>query len=511
LKNNVYASIELGSFEIKILVCNIREERLFVLAQKSVPSVGIERGQITNFDKLVSQMKQLKASVEGDLGQSLKQVMLILPTIDAVVEPVISKINLDVKQPITSVEVRKLLRQVMNLPHEEMQLPINVVPRLFRIDENHVVQNPRGISGMSLSLEGSRIVMPTMVVSNLIHATESAGFEISEIVAGSVAEALSALNSPEMFARSCQINLGHLMTTMTVVNDGRIIYSHTLPIGGHNVTCSIVEELQIPYDVADKLKVDFGTYIIDGDDTGENQIIYIDDSADELRYITHRMLNTVITQQYDQLFKLIRTHVSDHFRLKEDEYHYSLSGGASGLPNVLYALYAQLPYMATIHKPTMLGARCGKYTPIIGSTIFAHEITLLIGSKKDSIELDFEKKPEVKRDTVVPFSTSTLQEKPEMVTTSQPVEEQVNPLSLKDEILSQTQQLRELANMHPSETEVVETDKVDVQPQKEMKLFDDLAFDPMVEVESSEYMDKKLENSGMFVKLFDMIFNESEE
>jgi len=499
LKNNVYASIELGSFEIKMLVCNIREERLFVLAQKSIPSMGIERGQITNFDKLIGQMKKLKASVEDDLGQTLKQVMLVLPTIDATIEPAISKINLDVKQPITSVEVRKILRQIMNQPHEEMQLPVNIVPRLFRIDENHIVQNPRGISGMSLSLEATRILMPGMIVSNLVHATESAGFEISEIIAGSIAEALSALHSPEMFARSCQINLGHLMTTITVINDGRIIHSHGFTMGGHNVTCAIAEELQLSYDIAEKLKIDFGAVISDSESTDERQVVYIDDSKEELRYITRHMLNTIITGQYDQIFKLIKNHVADGIRLREEEYHYSLSGGASQLPNILNSLYTHLPYGATVYKPSMLGARCGKYAPIVGSTIFAHELSLLIGSKKDSLELDFGKKPETVPDIVVRAPAPVPEEEYEIPLSSQPVEEGVSMLSLKDEILTQ-------------QPETGQTEKTEeIEHTKEMKLFDDLAFDPIEDDETSDYMDKKLENSGMFVKLFDMIFNESEE
>ena len=499
----MYASIELGSFEIKMLVCNIREERLFVLAQKSLPSVGIERGQITNFDKLIGQMRKLKEMIEDDLKQAIDQVMLVLPTIDATVESIISKINLDVKQPISSAEIRKILRQVMNQPHEEMQLPVNVVPRLFRIDENHVVQNPRGISGMSLSLEATRILMPTTAVSNLVHATESTGFEISEIVVGSVAESLSALCSPEMFARSCQINLGHLMTTITIMNAGRIIHSHTFPIGGHVITCAIVEALQIPYDVADKLKVDFGAVINEGEAADDQQIIYIDDNEEGRRYITRHMLNTIITEKYDQIFKLIKSHLVDGLRLKEEEYHYSLSGGVSQLTNVLVSLYAHLPYAATTYKPAMLGARLEKYGSIVGSTIFAHELSLLIGSKKDSVERDFDQKSNRKSMSTALPASSPLEDE-ELVFSSQPAKERVSTLSLKDEILTQTQDLKKNEDVNDRLTDSTEDTK-------EMKLFDDLAFDSTEDNQSSEYMNKKLENSGMFVKLFDMIFNENEE
>ena len=355
MKNNIYTCIEIGSYEIKILVCNLREERLFVLAQKCIESMGIERGQITNFDKLVGQIKKIKELAELDLKQSLRNLILTVSPIDVVVENVIGKINLDVNQPISSDDVRKLFRQVMEQPHIETHLAVSLIPRLFRIDENHIVQNPRGLSGMSLGIEAQRVLMPTTTVSNLVHAVESSGFKVDDIIIGSISETLLALTTPEMYARTCHINIGHSMTTLTIVNDGKILHARSLSIGGRDITRAISEKFNIPEKIADQLKVAYGKVIPHAEVINDHQIIHVEDTNEEMRFITRGMLNEIITDWGDKLFKVIKVHIVDEMRLREQEYHYSLAGGTAELPNILYSLQSQLPMVATIHRPTMLG------------------------------------------------------------------------------------------------------------------------------------------------------------
>ena len=129
-------------------------------------------------------------------------MILTISPIDVAIEHVLGKINLDVNHPINLHDVRHLFRQVMEQPHIETHLPVSLIPRLFKIDENHVVQNPRGLSGMSLGVEVGRVLMPTTTVSNLVHAVESSGFKVDDIIIGSISETLLALTTPEMYART---------------------------------------------------------------------------------------------------------------------------------------------------------------------------------------------------------------------------------------------------------------------------------------------------------------------
>ena len=512
MKNNIYTCIEIGSYEIKILVCNLREERLFVLTQKCIESMGVERGQVTNFDKLVGQIKKIKELAELDLRQPLKSLILTMSPIDAVIEPVLCKINLDVKQPINSNDVRKLFRQAMSQPYDETYLPVSLVPRLFKIDENHVVQNPRGLSGLSLGVEAGRVLMPATTVSNLVHAIEASGFKVSDIVVGSISETLLALTTPEMYARTCHINVGHSMTTLTVVNDGKIAHARSLSIGGRDITRQIAEKFNIPENIADQLKVDYGRVIPHAEAMPDNQVIYVDDSNEGMKFITRGMLNEVITDRSDKLFKIIKIHIVDEMKLREQEYHYSLAGGTAELPNILYSLQSQLPMVATIHRPTMLGVRNSKFSGLVGSAIFTHELTLLLGSNSNTQSLEFN--VEAEKSAVETPSKPRVKTKKDIIPQIDKEKGLSLPLALDKE--EDTQSLKDaIAAISAKDREVVDASDGEVTDANKIDIYDDFdntePLDDEVPELADDYIDQKLENSGVLVRFFDRIFNENDE
>ena len=150
------------------------------------------------------------------------------------------------------------------------------------------------------------------------------------------------------------------------------------------------EKFDIPEKLANQLKIDFGKVIPHAEEMPDHQVIYVNDHHEEMNFITRGMLNEVITDWGDKLFKVIKTHLVDEMRLKEQEYHYSLAGGTAELPNILYSLQSQLPMVATIYRPTMLGVRDSKFSSLVGAAIFAHELTLLLGSNSNTQSLEFD-------------------------------------------------------------------------------------------------------------------------
>lgn len=501
MKNNIYTCIEIGSFEIKLLVCNFREERLFVLTQKCVASAGIDRGQITNFDKLVNQIKKVKKLAEQDLKQPLKNIVLTIPPIDITIEYVMGRLNLDVKQPIQTDDVRKLFRQVMEQSHYEGVLPVGLVPRQFKIDENHIVQNPRGLSGMNLGIEASRILMSATPVANLVHAVESSGFKVDEIIVGSIAETLLVLETPEMYARTCHINIGHGMTSLTIVNDGKIIQARTLPIGGRDIIRAIADQFNISEELASRLKIRYGQINAHTFEEPSQQVIYIDEQASEMKFITRAMLNAVITEVVDGIFKNIRQHIVDELRLREQEYHYSLSGGVAELPNILTSLQNQLPMAASIFRPSMLGIRNTKFSSIIGTAILAHELTLLLGTNPNAQKFEFETPNEVEK-VVTPRFKTKQDIIPQVEKVSPPKKQVESPTSLKEAIAG-------VASVGVEEKSIEKTKKIPI--------YDDLIEEsaPLLEDAGLEidetYIDQKLSNSGALARFFGRILNENDE
>jgi len=532
LENNVYTCIDIGNYEIKLLVCHIREERLFVLSQKTIKSMGIERGQITNFDKLVDQIKKIKEQAESDLKKPLKKLTLSLPPISVAVESVAGKINLDVNHQVGSKDVRYLFRQVMEQPHADAYLPVGLIPRIFRIDESQVVQNPRGLTGMNMGIEAQRILAPTTLVSNLVHVVESAGFRVEEIAVGSISETLLTLTTPETFARTCHINIGHTVTTVTVVNDGKIIHSRSSSIGGRDISRAIAEKFKISEKVADELKVKYGKILIHEADVMDNQVIYIDHTQKEMNYITRGMINSIITDWTVKLFAAVRDHITGNLRLKEEEYHYSLAGGMAELPNIIYALKTVFASQKNLvlQRPTMLGVRDSKFFGLVGVAIFAHELNLLLGSKVEEKSVE-EKEIPVDEEEILEADILNnfipLNEKISPTMSSVPSDDIIKPQSLKEAIAGMSvPNAAAKSKPHPKieyvgvEEEATiriptvgssivgspiadsTTAKVKIVGEDINDLDDDF---------SDDYIDEKLGSSGVLVRFLDKIFNENEE
>ncbi|MGL4335660.1 MAG: cell division protein FtsA [Turicibacter sp.] len=441
MKNNIYACLEIGCAESRIIICNIRQERLYVLSHAEVQTEGIEQGNVVNVNQVVGTLKTLKQKVEQDLNQEIQGVLLSIPSIDINLDNVKTSVSLKANKPINSSEIKQLFRNIINQPIYRDQIVVNVVPRAFVVDEKNLIQNPIGIIGQNLMLRAQKITASSSLVYNLINVVELAGFRITDIMLGSMAESMYALTVRQSQEGTCLINIGHSMTTVTVINEGKLLCSISLSIGGQTVTEDIAKAFNIDESMAEQLKISFGhANCIEG----ISEIVYTEEKSDDFICITRQALSDVITSRYESILKLVKQYLTEN-GYKHDSIHYVFTGGASeldGLGALAKAIYGQ---EIVVFRPSMLGVRHSRFVNLIGMATFGHEMSMLTGQKNNCI--DFEAYVET---TVV--SSKENQKK-------QPI------------AVGQTKQ----------------------------------------KSQEKSFMDNKLENSGVLVRIFDMIFDEKEE
>ena len=387
LKNNIYACLEIGCAEIRMVICNIKEERLYVLARESIESKGVENETITNVNQVVGSLKKLKANVELSLNQKVEQVLLAIPTVDVVVKDAESTVKLGLTQPINFANIKQLFRNVSDQSQSNVHTTVNIVPRLFKVDKRHVVQNPYGVTGNEVSLVAQKMLAPSTVVSGLINIVELAGFMVADVIIGSVAETLYTLNSPELLKSSSHINIGKTSTIITIVQAGKIISTkRALSIGGQHVTEAIKETFGIDEATAERLKVRFGQIGYGKDHFQE--IVHVHEVDGKLSYITRQKLKEVISACYEMIFKMIRQYMVEEMLIYEAPLHYVLVGGGSEVKGISEFAKQILGEEVVVGLPSMVGVRHAKYTKLIGMAILAHEMALLTNRKNDIIDVD---------------------------------------------------------------------------------------------------------------------------
>ena len=76
---HVYASIDIGSDSVKVVVCELYRNHLNLLAATSVPSKGIKKGLIVNPDLAKESIISALKEAEAMLGVRIKKVIATVP------------------------------------------------------------------------------------------------------------------------------------------------------------------------------------------------------------------------------------------------------------------------------------------------------------------------------------------------------------------------------------------------------------------------------------------------
>ena len=80
---NTYTSIDIGSDLIKVVVCQLFDNKLNLLAASSVKSEGIRYGELTNKTQLKTSIKKAIDEVEEMLGFNIDKVLLSVSSMDS--------------------------------------------------------------------------------------------------------------------------------------------------------------------------------------------------------------------------------------------------------------------------------------------------------------------------------------------------------------------------------------------------------------------------------------------
>jgi len=80
---HIYTSVDIGSDSIKIIVCELYQNKLNLLAASSFKSKGIKKGLITDVDLASLTVKQAFTETEQMLGIKIKRVIASVPSYNA--------------------------------------------------------------------------------------------------------------------------------------------------------------------------------------------------------------------------------------------------------------------------------------------------------------------------------------------------------------------------------------------------------------------------------------------
>jgi len=160
-------------------------------------------------------------------------------------------------------EIDKMVEDLENIsvrPGEEI---ITVIPQRFAIDSIRETVDPVGEVGEVLMGYFQIITGNQAEIKKIFRCINDANLNVNDIILEPIASSMVCLTQEEKQQGVVLVDIGGGTTDVVIYLDGNPVFTKVIPIGGSIITKDIASVCQIPEDMAEKLKVSYGTCVVE--------------------------------------------------------------------------------------------------------------------------------------------------------------------------------------------------------------------------------------------------------
>ena len=371
---HIFTSIDIGSDTIKIVVCELFNNKLNLLAASSVKSRGIKKGLIADAYEASACIKEGFNELEEMLGIKLKKVIATVPGYNT--EYTMVKADTEIKSEdgiVNGDDIDKLLRKAIKnkkIPDTEL---VGVIPIDFTVDSKTGVKDPKGMKCASLSVRAIMVSTAKKNVYSVVGVLENLGLEVVDIAIGSIGD-IYALKTRELEQQvGAIINIGHETTTVSLYNKGIVVKSSVLGYGSKNIENDLAYIYKLKPEYARKVKELFAlahkTY------ASKTDTYEVVDKTGENIKINQFEASEVVMSRIEEILVLARKEIN--ILTKREVDYILISGGTSSMNNFSLIAEDVLGKIAKLGNIRIVGVRNNKYSVALGNIVyFIHKLRL---------------------------------------------------------------------------------------------------------------------------------------
>ena len=361
---HVYASIDIGSDSIKVVVCELYQNHLNLLAATCSPSSGIKKGLIVEPEKAKDSIIRALKETEAMLGVRIKKVIATVPCHRALYKIIKGECKvagdlIDGNDVINS--YKDGIKKNLNI-NEEF---VNVIPIDFNINGKTIIKDPKNFPGEILSGRAMMITTPKKNVYSVATIIESIGVELADISVGSVGDINTFRNKELDENISAVINIGADITTVSLYNKGIPVSTKIIGGGGKEIDKDLAYTYRISTVDARKIKETFA--LADDRNANKNSFYEVKDIEGKTLKLNQEEVSKICKSRISEILGLAKSEIGD---LTNKQIQYIIvTGGISNMVDFESTLN-EIMFSARKGKVKLIGVRNNKYSTAIGNIIY---------------------------------------------------------------------------------------------------------------------------------------------
>ncbi len=365
----IYTGIDLGSFSIKIVVCEVVNNKFHVLAASNTRCKGIKNGLVTDMEEASIYLKKAKKEVEDMLGITIDQAVVTVPSIDKDFDIVEGKVNVeDENKMVSATDINNVFQDAVLGKVNETKELITITPIFFQVDDKEPVKDPKGMVGESLFVKAVITSIPKENFRNTVNLLKNCGITPVDVTYGIMGDYYEARNIDFDKSVSAIINIGYSKTEVSIFNKGIMIKDEMIDSGSKLIDKDLSYVYNLKRSQARALKENFAvsnTRYSDVNDTIE----LTNKNGDDIT-LNQLEVSEVVEARLVDLLRLAKKQINI---LTNREISYIIiTGGISELAGFEYVVENVFDRRCSILDINTMGIRSNMYSSSYGIVKYFH-------------------------------------------------------------------------------------------------------------------------------------------
>jgi len=386
-KGDIIVGIDVGSSKVRTVIIQVfpDEELPRIIGVGASQSVGLRKGVITDLEEAMRSISESVGQAERSAGVSVDKAIVSIGGNHITSQN--SKGVIAVGRADGEVEEEDIERvinaaQAISVPpNKEI---IHIIPKNYSLDDQKSIKDPLGMNGVRLEVDAMIIEGSTPFLKNLRKCFEQLKIDVDDFILAPLAAAKATLTKRQKELGVVLVDIGGGTTSLAVYEENELLEICVLPVGGNHVTNDVAIGLRTSIDIAEKVKIEYGSAL--SRDIGKKEEINlaeIDKSEEGL--VSRNHVAEIIEARLEEIFNMVNKELKTIGKDKLLPAGAVLVGGTAKLPGAVDLAKDILGLPAQTGFPLPLGGLVDKvdepsFATVIGLVLWGFENS--IGSRK---------------------------------------------------------------------------------------------------------------------------------
>ena len=327
--------VHLSATAVYVVIGNVVSAKdIRILGVGQVKNSDFYQGQIKHRERLQGAIKQAIQEAEDTANCRVHSVWLTLAT------PELSSKNStgDVQVEEEAVRAKDMVQALSNAKSRDLPPDYYLMhccqQGIYVNDQEFMVDDAIETMAHNISVMYHMMMMPVSSRQNIQKLLQSCDVGIDHIVFDAVTSAEYSLMSDERQQGVCLVDIGASTTSICVYKENKLIFTHCIATGSHEVTMDISADFGISMIEAEKLKKTHGTVDVNSVDPSSFFIFKPQGSGDEINIGIYNLAR-IIEARYVQIFTEVARQLHDADLIGYIDKGIVLTGGGSVIKGMI--------------------------------------------------------------------------------------------------------------------------------------------------------------------------------